>query len=277
MRHLLTALLIALPTAVCAADTVPVRFEARLVDGAPPLKKGMTWRVFREAEDAATVTSGLALTAQSGDAQGTFRLAPGLYYVHAAFGRAGVTQRIEVENVPLARSFVLHAGGLRLDATSGGRALDPKRLRFNIYEAKRGRGGMRRLIALNVRPAEMVRLNAGTYHVLSSYGQINTRVRADLVVREGEVTDATMQHRGAPVALRLSSSAGGPPVANTTWTIFTTQGQKVFETKRLTPTLVLAEGSYEAVAVNGARTLRHPFDVEAGEPLDIEVLIPQQR
>ena len=120
----------------------------------------------------------------------------------------------------------------------------------------------------------MIRLNAGTYHVVSRYGRVNTQVRADLVVREGEVTDATMQHRGAPVSLRLTSEIGGPPVVNTAWTVFTAQGRQVFVDARAAPSLVLAEGSYEAVAVHGQRTLRHAFDVVAGEPSDIEVVLP---
>ena len=260
------------PATALAADAVPVRLEARLVDGAPALEGGVVWRVFR---DAATPTStGLELAAETTDAVAAIDLAPGTYYVHAAFGRAGVTQRLDVEAVPVARSLVLHAGALRLDATSGGRALDPERLRFNIYRAKPGRSGVRRLVAFDLPPRRMVRLNAGTYHVVSTYGRVNTQVRADLVVREGEVTDATLQHRGAPVTLRLASEPGGPPVASTRWAVFTAQGQKVFETARIAPSLVLAEGSYEAVATNGERTLRHPFEVEAGDPVGVEIVLP---
>ena len=272
MRRLL-ALLLLLPTTVWAADAVPVRLQARLVEGAEPLEKGVVWRVFRDVAGAKTST-GLALVSETRTANATVELEPGTYYVHAAFGQAGVTQRLDVDGAPVSRAVTLHAGALRLDATSGGKSVAPDKLRFNIYEKQRDQGGMRRLIALNVPPGQLVRLRAGTYHVLSSYGRVNTHVRAELVVREGEVTDATMQHRGAPVRLKLASDRGGPAIANTAWAVFTVQGEKVFETARIAPSLVLAEGSYEAVATNGSRTLRHPFEVEAGDPVDVEVVLP---
>lgn len=271
MRRALLLAAFVLFACPAAAQTVPVRLDARVTDGAEPLATGLMWRVFRDGTKKAGT---LQLVADSTDATASFDLAPGTYYVHAAFGSAGATRRLDVEAVPVSRSITLEAGGLRLDATSGGRSVLPARLRFDVYEARKGKDGRRPLVALNVKPGELVRLNAGTYHVVSSYGRVNTRVRADLVVRKGEVTDATLQHRGAPVSLRLASVIGGPPVANTAWTIFSAQGRKVFATKRIAPSLVLTEGSYEAVAVNGRRTLRHPFEVEAGDPLEIEVVLP---
>ena len=274
MRVLL--LLAALCTAPAwAAETVPVRLDARLTAQTEPLRRGLTWRVFREAEDAAGADEhGLELAATATEAVASMALATGTYYVHASFGRSGVTQRLDVENAAISRSLVLSAGGLRLDATSGGREVAPDRLSFSIYERSTGGSSTRRLVALDVPARQLIRLNAGTYHVVSRYGQVNTQVRADLVVREGEVTDATLQHRGAPVSLRLTSEIGGPPVVNTAWTVFTAQGRQVFAVSRAAPSLVLAEGSYEAVAVHGQHTLRHAFDVVAGEPSDIEVVLP---
>lgn len=275
MRALAPLLLGSLLATSALAETRSLTLDATLTDGGPAVPSGVVWRIFRDAAaDETEAGGGLTMTATAEGGTATFDLAPGAYYIHAGYGRSGVTARVDVAERDEKRTLVLSAGGLKLQALSGERPIRPDRLHFNVYEHKPGKDGRRKLVAINVEPDRLVRLNAGTYHVLSKYGRVNATVRADLVVREGEVTTATLQHRGAPVSFRLVSEIGGSPIASTAWTVFTAQGRKVWSSRSASPGTVLAEGDYEAVAVNGNRRLRHEFKVVAGDTLMIEVLLP---
>lgn len=246
--------------------------SARLTPDGETIERGMTWRIFGTvgAEDGKLP---LVATAEGGSA--TFELPGGAYLVHAAFGRAGATKRVSIVDEKTTEEFVLQAGGLELNATAGGNPLSAEDLRFSVYELERNDEGERKLIALNVAANRVIRLNAGTYHVLSRYGTINATVRADLVVDAGKVTKAVLQHRGSQVHMRLVSETGGAPIANTAWTVFTQDGEKVFDSTSVSPSLILAEGTYEATVQYGSRTLRKNFDVGTGNDIQLEILLGQ--
>ena len=236
-----------------------------MVADGEPLADGVRWTVFAERE-----TDLMPVERRTGGAT-RFDLAPGTYYVHAGYGQASRTVRVIVDG-DVEQTVSLGAGGLSLDATSGGALIPDRLLRFDVFE--RAGEGERRPIARDVPPERVVRLNAGTYHVLSRFGALDTHVRADLVVRPGRTTHAVMQHRGAEVRLRLASEIGGPPIAGTAWSVFTDQGEEVFASTLNAPAIVLPEGAYEAVVRNGSRTLRHAFTVEPGRARTVELLLP---
>lgn len=242
--------------------------EARLIEKGKTIERGMVWRIFGEREDSGGKLP-LIATAQGGSA--AFNLPAGSYLVHAAFGRAGATKRVTLADGGVEESFVLEAGGLELNAETDGANIAQRDLRFSIYEREQNEEGKRKLIALNVPANRVVRLNAGTYHVLSRFGTINATVRADLEVKAGKVTKAVLQHRGAAVSMRLVSQAGGDPVANTAWAVFTEDGEKVFESTSVAPQLVLAEGIYEATVRNGTRDFRQTFEVTPGQNIRVEI------
>src|SRR3546814_11951246 len=81
----------------------------------------------------------------------------------------------------------------------------------------------------DVRPGMIVRLNAGTYHVVSEYGDINAVVRADIQVEAGKLIEATLQHRAAQITLKLVSQPGGEAIADTAWSVLTAAGDIVNE------------------------------------------------
>ncbi|MEO0545881.1 MAG: hypothetical protein AAF035_02940 [Pseudomonadota bacterium] len=241
---------------------------AKLTEDAEPIADGMVWRVYGDTEND---EGRLPLLAEAEGGPTSITLPPGTYLVHAGFGRAGATKRVELGRDGQAEEFVLNAGGLKLNATSMGNRILEKDLRFSIYELQQNEDGERKLIALNVKPQRVVRLNAGTYHVLSRFGTINSTVRADLQVKPGQITSAQLQHRGAEVSMRLVSRSGGDPIANTSWEVFTQDGEKVFSSSSIAPVLILAEGVYEAAARNGTRTFRNTFTVTPGQNIRVEV------
>lgn len=244
--------------------------EASLIPDGTAIQRGMVWRVFRDQPDDDGKLPVLA-TARGGSA--TIGLNAGTYLVHAAFGRAGASKRIELNATDLHEKFILKAGGLELNAETGGSTIPAKHLRFSIFEREQNEDGERKMIALNVAPNRIVQLNEGTYHVLSRFGSINATVRADLEVNAGQVTRAVLQHRGAGVTLRLVSSPGGDPIANTSWSVFTQDGDNVFSSRSVSPFLILAEGTYEAVVRNGEDDYRKTFEVQSGKNVRIEVLL----
>ncbi|MEO1397305.1 MAG: hypothetical protein AAFU56_00370 [Pseudomonadota bacterium] len=241
---------------------------ARLTKDQDPIAHGVVWRVYGDNADEKGALP-LVTSAQGGST--SVNLPAGTYLVHAGFGRAGATKRVELGRSGQTENFVLNAGGLKLNATSMGNRILPKDLRFSIYELEQNDKGERKLVAVNVRPERIVRLNAGTYHVLSRFGTINSTVRADLEVRSGEITSAQLQHRGAEVSMRLVSRVGGDPIANTSWDVFTQDGEKVFSSSSIAPIVILAEGVYEAAARNGTRTFRSTFTVTPGQNIRVEV------
>lgn len=244
--------------------------RASLVPDGPNIQRGMVWRVFGDEPDTDGTLPVIA-TARGGSA--SIGLNSGTYLIHAAFGRAGASKRVTIEAEDLSESFNLQAGGLELNAETANVAIQSKHLRFSIFEREQDEEGQRKMIALDVEPNKIVQLNEGTYHVLSRYGAINATVRADLEVKAGQVTKAVLQHRGAGVSLRLVSRPGGDPIANTAWSVFTQDGDKVFSSRSVSPFLILAEGSYEAVVRNGDDDYRRTFAVRSGKNARIEVLL----
>ncbi|MEL6948056.1 MAG: hypothetical protein AAFO73_10530 [Pseudomonadota bacterium] len=247
--------------------TYALRLSAKLTSNASPIEKGMVWRIF--SDKAAETGINLVKSAEGGTVR--IPLPAGTYLVYAGYGRAGLTKRVELARDGQAEDFVLNAGGLRLNAATVGGPIRPRDLRFSIYELEQDAEGRRKLIAMNVEPNRVVRLNEGTYHVVSRFGTINASVRADLQVKPGKITAAELQHRGAEVSIRLVSRTGGDPIANTSWTVFTADGEKVFMSKNIAPSLILAEGVYEAAAQNGNRTFRSTFTVKPGQNIRVEV------
>ncbi|WP_245615737.1 hypothetical protein [Afifella pfennigii] len=241
--------------------------HARLTEEGVPLPHGLTWRVFA-AEAGPDGALPLVATAEGGSAALT--LPPGGYFVHASFGRAGATQRIELGEAPLDETLVLDAGGLRLSAVVGEDfPLERGKVAYEIYRLVED--GQRELITPNAEAGRIVRLHAGTYHVVSRYGALNAVVRADIEVKAGELTEAVIHHKGAEVTLKLVEEEGGEALANTRWSVLTQGGDTIHESVGAFPHIILTEGAYTAVARHGDTTYARDFDVSSGVNGEVEV------
>ncbi|MDZ7601229.1 MAG: hypothetical protein U1A06_07645 [Hoeflea sp.] len=250
-----------------------VQMEAALTEDGAELKYGLTWRVFHPIPGPDGKLPLLA-TSEGGSAQ--FEFEPGEYFIHVAFGRAGVTKKLTVpRDGPVEKQrMVLEAGGLVLNAVSGIDArIPPSQLRFNIYKAEEGFDDEQQLVLGDVKPDTIVRLNAGTYHIVSEYGDVNAVIRSDIRVEAGKLTEAVIQHRAAQLTLKLVSEPGGEAIADTGWSILTSGGDVVSESVGAFPTIVLAEGEYTAIARNKGTVLQREFTVLAGQNSDVEVLL----
>ncbi|MBB4064864.1 hypothetical protein GGR23_002051 [Gellertiella hungarica] len=258
-----------------AAMMKTVRFEAKLKSDGKPVEDGLVWSVF---SPNAGSDEKLPLVATATGGSSAFQLAPGDYFVNVAFGRAGVTKRLKVPlvgDVPR-QTLVLDAGGLLLNAVSGSDMRIPADdLSFTIYSTDIKEDGERGLVMDDVNPNEVVRLNAGTYHVVSNYGDINAVIRADIQVEAGRLTKAVLQHRAAQITLKLVSEKGGEALADTAWSVLTSSGDTLAESVSAFPTLILSEGQYTAVARNKDKIYQMDFKVTAGVNTDVEVITSQ--
>jgi hypothetical protein len=237
------------------------------------MQDGLAWRVF---SPLAGVDGKLPLVASSDGGSAAFQLAPGEYFVNVAFGRAGVTKKLVVPNLGQVekQTLILDAGGFILNAVAGAdQRIPPNQLSFAVYSSEVRENGDRALVMSDVKPNTIVRLAAGTYHIVSDYGVVNAVVRADIQVEAGKLTQAVLQHRAAQVNLKLVSQPGGEAIADTAWSVLTAAGDVVSESVSAFPSMVLTEGGYLAVARNKDKIYQREFTVKAGRNADVEVLM----
>lgn len=250
--------------------TGSLTLAAKLTDKGPDISRGLTWRVFgqKPGQDGK-----LPLIASAQGGTTTLDLEPGSYLIHASFGRAGATKRITVARDLRRETLVLDAGGLKLNAvTTGGARIAEAKLKFSIYEGDEDSEGDRALIIPDVAPNTVIRLNAGTYHVVSTYGAVNAVIRSDIRVEAGKLTDAMVEHKAAQVTMKLVREAGGEAIADTSWSVLTDTGDIVKESVGAFASMVLAEGKYTVIAKNRDRLYQRDVEVEAGQNDDVEVL-----
>ncbi|PBB25623.1 hypothetical protein FJV83_26510 [Mesorhizobium sp. WSM4307] len=246
-----------------------ITLSAQLTDKGTDITRGLVWRVFKPE----AVNGKLPMVASAHGGSAVFQLEPGSYLVHASYGRAGATKRITVGKEAKRESLVLDAGGLKLDAVlSGGVRIPPKKLRFSIYEGTAEANGDRALIIPDVEPNSVVRLNAGIYHVVSTYGAVNAVIRSDIRVEAGKLTEATVEHHAAEITMKLVREAGGEAIADTSWSLLNESGDPIKETVGAFASMVLAEGDYTIIAKNRDRIYQKDFTVVAGQNQEIEVL-----
>jgi len=243
---------------------------ARLSPDHEPLNDGLTWRIYSETTNE-NGRLNLVATSHGGDAE--FRLDPGSYLIHTAYGYAQATNRIRIGKEVQSKMVTLNAGGIKFGAAlKDGEDLDGKPISFDIYGMTFNKRGERRKIASDVKPGSIVRLNADTYHVVSRYGDVNATIRADIQVLPGKLTEATIFHKAADITLKLVNERGGEAIANTTWSVLSPGGDIVVEASGAFPDFVLAAGEYEAIARNNGRTYLHTFEVAPGEDREVEVV-----
>ena len=276
IRSLVLGLIVCLSTfAALAQDnakpTFSVTLEARATTIDSAIEKGLVWRIFKTSIDD---NGELPLLGTASGGTKSFNMSEGEYFVHVAYGYAGAVRRIQViaggENHQV---LVLNSGGLQLEAiTPPDGPINNGLLRFDVYSDKADERGIRRLIARDVRPMQIVPFAQGTYHVVSRYGKLNAETRADLRVEAGKLTQATLQHHAARITFRLVRQTGGSAIADTAWSILAGNGDVIKESTSTFPSVVLSVGNYTAIVRNSEKIYSHDFNVQSGINRDVEVL-----
>jgi hypothetical protein len=244
---------------------------ALLTQDGQSIDQGLVWRVYR---DRPGPDGKPRLVSTHREASPQIRLEPGEYVVNVAFGRANLTRKIMVSSDRAVQErFVLNAGGLRLiSQIAGGEALGERGVIYDIYSDERDQYGQRTKVMSAARPGIVLRLNAGIYNIVGTYGDANAVVRADVTVEAGKLTEATLLHAAAKVTFKLVARAGGDAIADTQWTISNAQGETVKESVGALPTHIFAPGAYTVSARNAGEVFQRQFAVQTGEAVQVEVM-----
>ncbi len=252
-----------------------------------PVTANVIWRIFRAR---ARADGSHPLIATSHAAQPTLSLPDGNYVVHLAYGLASALRDVDFTHGDQQLTLTLKAGALKLHCTLGGSAIAPANLAISIYAAT-PTNPEARLLMDHGAPDKLIGLPEGHYHVVSTYLDTlaanngaaghgtghkglptNSVVSADLVVHSGTLTTATLPHQAATITLKLVNVPGGGGLANTTFAILTPGGDVIREVIGAFPKLVLAAGTYDAIARNNGKTYESTIKVDAGIDRDIEIL-----
>ena len=252
------------------AGSAQLKLVALLTVDGQRIDQGLIWRVYQQSPDAAGKRK---LVSELRDASPALKLEPGDYTINAAFGRANLTRKISVKaGASETEQFVLNAGGLRLNASVTGKPAPAGSVTYAIYSDDREQLSDRALVMGGAKPGLIIRLNAGIYHVVSTYGDANAKVEADVTVEAGKLSEAAVAHQAAKAAFKLVNRAGGEALPETHWTIQTQTGELVKESVGALPSHVLAPGDYQVVAKSGGRLFKKPFSIKDGEMASIEIL-----
>ena len=255
-----------------AVEGTPVRLVALLTSDGQHIDQGLIWRVY----EAGTHNEGKAAPIEtSRDASPTLKVKAGDYLVNVAFGRAHLTRRITVKpgpGEPSVEQFVINAGGLRISAVVAGHQAPANTVTYSIY-ADRDQSDNRKVVLSNAKPGLVIRLNAGIYHVVSTYGDVNAKVASDVTVEAGKLTEVTLTHSAAKATFKLVHRAGGEALPDTQWSIQTPDGDEIKQSAGALPTHILAPGTYTVVAKSQGKVFEREFTLSDGDTSQVEVLI----
>jgi hypothetical protein len=251
------------------AGRVALAVAARYGRDAPLISGGLIWRVYAARPDAA---GAFPLLKEEHAATPTFVLPPGDYVVHASLGLASAVKAVRLRTEPVHEVFDIPAGAMRLEGRVGDVRIPTGQISFDVYTGSQFATAERRRIAQNVLSDEVVLLPAGTYNIVSNYGDGNSVVRSDVNIEAGKLTDIVVTHRAAVITLKLVDKPGGEALANTQWTVLTPGGDVIKESIGAFPRIVLAEGDYHVIARNEGKTYQRDFKVVTGVDREVEVL-----
>jgi len=262
----------AIPEDVDPDAPVPIKLTAFLSGSDERITRDVVWRVFtgRAGDDGR-----YRMLHELNDAQPTLDLEPGNYFVNVSWGLAHATKRVQVTpGQPAHEQLILKAGAIRLNARqASGAPIDADDARFDIYSDRTDQFGNRERIIANAESGPSIRLNSGTYYVVSHYGDSNAIVESRVEVKPGKVSEVILIHDASKVTFRLAERRGGEAIADTRWTIKTADGQVVERSAGAFPTHILTSGKYRVEAQHSGRLFTREFELAGGGAQQIEVLM----
>jgi hypothetical protein len=259
---------VATPGAATSGQAV-LSLTARYGKDLPVISSGLVWRIFPDRPDE---TGTFKLIREERGATPNIVLPPGNYVVHVALGLVSAVRAVNLKAETDRESFVLPAGGLRIEGRVGTSRIPQNQISFAIYKGSQFEAAEHASLVPSVAAGDVVLLPEGTYYIISNYGDANSVVRSDIRVQAGKLTDVIVTHRAAVITLKLVSDKGGEALANTAWSVITPGGDVIKESIGAFPKVVLSEGEYRAIAKNEGKVFERPFNVVNGVDGEIEVI-----
>jgi hypothetical protein len=257
------------PPASPAPGQAVLSLTARYGKDLPVIANGLVWRVFSDRPDESGV---FKLIREDRGATPNIVLPPGSYVIHVALGLVSAVRAVTLKSETDRESFVLPAGGLRIEGRVGASKIPQNQISFAIYKGSQFELGERASVVPSVAPGDVALLPEGTYYIISNYGDANSVVRSDIRVQAGKLTDVIITHRAAVITLKLVTDKGGEALANTAWSVITPGGDIIKESIGAFPRVVLSEGEYRAIAKNEGKVFERPFNVVNGVDGEVEVV-----
>jgi hypothetical protein len=257
------------PQGASAPNQGVLSLTARYGKDLPVINSGLVWRVFSDRPDE---TGTFKLIREERGATPNIVLPPGNYVVHVALGLVSAVRAVTLKADTDRESFLLPAGGLRIEGRVGASKIPQNQISFAIYKGSQFDGGERASLVPNVAAGDVALLPEGTYHIVSNYGDANSVVRSDIRVQAGKLTDVVITHRAAVITLKLVSEKGGEALANTAWSVITPGGDVIKESIGAFPRVVLSEGEYRVIAKNEGKVYERGFNVVNGVDGEVEVV-----
>lgn len=188
-------------------------------------------------------------------------LPPGDYVVDARYGATVVNQTVSlIPGTRLKVSFVLDAGALKVAPLVSGIPVPPAAARVRVFSMDG-----KKLMAVSVKPEELIRLPEGTYRVESQVSTGNVKAVADVHVTAGRVSSVTIAHKAGLARLAFV----GAPNASVRWEVEDQSGLPIATRGGINANVTLLPGTYTARAQVGAELLTATFNIAAGEVRDI--------
>jgi hypothetical protein len=257
------------PPGASTAGQAVLSLAARYGKDMPAINGGLVWRVFADRPDE---TGTIKMIREDHGAAPNIVLPPGSYVVHVALGLVSAVRPVTLKSETVRESFVLPAGGLRIEGRVGTSKIPTNQISFAIYKGSQFETTERPPLLPSVSPGDVALVPEGTYYIVSNYGDANSVVRSDIRVQAGKLTDVIITHRAAVITLKLVSSQGGEALANTAWSVITPGGDVIKESIGAFPKVILAEGEYRAIAKNEGKVFERPFNVVDGVDGEVEVV-----
>jgi hypothetical protein len=257
------------PPGASTAGQAVLSLTAKYGKDLPVITNGLVWRVFADKPDE---NGTFKLIREERGATPNIVLTPGSYVVHVALGLVSSTRAVTLKSETDRESFILPAGGLRIEGRVGTSKIPPNQISFSIYKGSQFETAERSSLIPNVAAGDVALLPEGTYYIISNYGDANSVVRSDIRVQASKLTDVIITHRAAVITLKLVSDKGGEALANTAWSVITPGGDVIKESIGAFPKVVLSEGEYRAIAKNEGKVFERPFNVVNGVDGEVEVV-----
>lgn len=243
-----------------------IKLRARMADNIPAIDKNIKWTVFKYD----LVKKSLGEKVSSLDTPSpSITLPSGDYVVRLAYDHVTASNVVSVRDEEITdATFVLNAGGLSVDAKLA--FLEPprgKQAKQWIYGKLKDKDGKPKAYARITDPKQTIRLNAGTYKLVSLFGSANSIVETEVTIKPGLLTEVEINHKSGIVSLKVP----GYTSSNIPVKILDSKNKPVVTHNTKTGSYVLAPGSYKAVINHDGKNSETPFDVKEGEAKEVVI------
>src|SRR6476660_9127865 len=125
------------PPGASTAGQAVLSLTARYGKDGPVINNGLVWRVFADKPDE---TGTFKMIREDRGATPNIVLPPGNYVVHVALGLVSAVRTVSLKSETDRQSFVLPAGGLRIEGPVGTSKIPQNQISFAIYKGSQFEG-----------------------------------------------------------------------------------------------------------------------------------------